>query len=329
MEEACTVLHAENKRSLPAWMLKSCSDNQVVKTEDQNAKTSESDEQTRNLDLTKSVKRNTGRRIKQVDLVGAGELGVLRLCEGRAKARKTSKNVVKDGVEEMEEVDTGWRLGKVDSAGDGELGVMRRCTAREKTRRTKNIVKDEVKEIEEVASKNLRKVSEGAVPKNRRIRKLENAKSEASSPKRVDDEIELTVEDLISIAKEYVNADEQKQRELENVNTARGYEDTSCHTISTECTTITRNTSRSELGCDENSSHQELHCSSSFKMTGDVYQDMLNLFLCPLLSKPASYLKEPEPIESVATTIYHVPEKKECRREVPSRWNLLQKRRAA
>lgn len=331
MAEACSILNAENKRSLPAWMLKPCSGNQVVKSEDQNAKTSESDEQIRNLDQIKPIKRNAGRRLKDVDAEGAGELGVLRRCEGRAKARKTSENVVKDEFEEIKEVDTGRRLKKVDSAGDGELGVLRRCGGREKAMRmSKNVVKDEVKKIEEVASKNPRKASEGAAQKNSRKRKLGNANSEASSPETIDDEIELTVEDLVSIAEEYVNADEQKQHELENAKTARHYDHTSCHTISTECTAITRNASPSEHGQDESSNHQELECRS-FKMTGDIVQDMLNVFLGPLLSKPASasYVKEPDPVESVTTTIYHVPEKKDWRSEVPRQGEPVVKKKSS
>jgi hypothetical protein len=113
-----------------------------------------------------------------------------------------------------------------------------------------------------------------------------------------------------------VNADEQKQHELENAKTARHYEHTSHHTISTECSAITRNTNPSEYGRDEDSDHQEQQCSPSFQMTGDIVQDMLNVFLGPLLSKPASYVKEPEPVESLSTTIYHVPEQKDWHSEV-------------
>ncbi|KAK3157809.1 hypothetical protein QOZ80_2AG0128390 [Eleusine coracana subsp. coracana] len=330
MAEACSIFKAENKRSLPAWMLKSCSGDQVVKTEDQNVKPSESVEQIRNLDQTKPIKRNAGRRLKDGDSEGAGELGVLRRCEGRAKARKTSKNVVKDKFEEIEELDTGKRLKQVDLAGDAELGVLRPCSRGEKSRRvSKNVVKDGVKEIEEVASKTPRKASEGAAQKNSRKRKLGNAKSEASSPEKNDDEIELTVEDLVSIAKEYVNADEQKQHELENAKPTRHYEHTSSHTISTECTAITRNTSPNEYRQDESSSQQELPCPPSFKMTGDIVQDMLNVFLGPLLSKPATYVKEPDPVESVTTTIRHVPEKKDWRSEVPRQGEPVVKKKSS
>jgi hypothetical protein len=203
MAEACSVSHAENKRSLPAWMLKSRSGNQAVKAEDRNAKASQSDEQTRNLDQPKPIKRNSGRRSKDLDSAGAGELGVLGRCNGTAKASKTSKNTVKGEVKEIEEVDTGRRLKTVDSAGDGELGALRRCGGTKKaTKMTKNVVKNEVKESGEVASKNPRKVSEGAAPKFSRKRKLRNSNSEASSPETTDDEIELTVEDLVSIAEE-------------------------------------------------------------------------------------------------------------------------------
>jgi hypothetical protein len=201
MVDPCTVFHAENKRSLPAWMLKPCSGNQTVKPENQNVNTSESNGQTGKLDQAKLIKRNTGRRPKDVDSEGTGEPGVSRRCEGRAKARKTSKTAVKDEFEENKEVEITRQLKKEDSVGDGEQGVLRRCSGREKARRmNRNVVKD--KENEEVASKNPRKASEGAAPRNSRKRKLGNAKSEASSLETIDDEIELTIEDLVSIAEE-------------------------------------------------------------------------------------------------------------------------------
>jgi len=156
MAESCTVSNSENKRSLPAWMLKATSGNQVAKTEDQNKLALESDEQIGALNQSKPIKRNNRRPLKSLDSEAAGELGALRRCEGREKARRKSKDAVKDEVEE-------------------------------------NV---------EVKSKNVRKASGRAAPKNSRKRKLDNVESEPSSPVSTDDDIELTVEDLVSIAEE-------------------------------------------------------------------------------------------------------------------------------
>jgi len=156
MAQACTISHAENKRSLPAWMLKASSVNEAPKTEDQNKEALESNVKIGVVDPTNPIKRKTGRRLKNVNSEGARELVGLQRCEGREKPR----------------------------------------------RKTKGVVQDEVEEIRDVTIKKGRKAREGAAPKNNKKRKLENIKSEASSPVSVDDDIELTVEDLVSIAEE-------------------------------------------------------------------------------------------------------------------------------
>ncbi|PUZ38589.1 hypothetical protein GQ55_9G208700 [Panicum hallii var. hallii] len=297
MAQACTVSHAENKRSLPAWMLKASSVNETPKTEDQNKQALESNVKIGLVDPTNPIKRKTGRRFKNVDSDGACELVGLQRCEGQ-KARRKSKGAVQD----------------------------------------------EVEEIRDVMIKKGRKASEGAAPNNNKKRKLENIKSEASSPVSIGDDIELTVEDLVSIAKEYVNADKQKQHELEAKKTARCKEHSPCPTIFTEadtgisvvnapsmkellqCTTATRNTRSSEHIGDESKSHQELKCPSSFLTTEDVAQDMLNLFLGPLWSKPAGYAKKSEPIESITRpTNNHAPEETDWHSGVPTQEEPVKK----
>lgn len=157
MAESGFVSNSENKRSLPAWMLKATSGNQVAKTENQNKQALESDDQIGAINQSKPIKRNNRRPLKNLDSGAAGELGVLRRCEGREKARRKSKDAVKDEVEENVEV---------------------------------------------IKSKNVRKASARAAPKNSRKRKLDNVNSEPSSPVSTDDDIELTVEDLVNIAEE-------------------------------------------------------------------------------------------------------------------------------
>lgn len=121
-----------------------------------------------------------------------------------------------------------------------------------------------------------------------------------------------------------------------------------------QCTTATRNTRSSEHTV-ENKSHQELQCSLRCETTEDVAQDMLNLFLGPLWSKPAGFSKNSKPAESITrdannhvpeetdwhsevqtqgepvkkpmptTTINHVPEKKDWHSEVPPQVEPMKK----
>lgn len=161
MAQACTVLHAEKKRSLPAWMLKSSSAKEAPKVEDQNKQALESNVKIGVVGVgpTNPTKRKVGRRLKNVDSEGASQPVALQRCEGREKA----------------------------------------------TRKSKDSVQDEVEQIIDVTIKKGRKASEGAVTKNNRKRKLYNIKAEASPPISIDDDIELTVEDLVCIAEEVNN----------------------------------------------------------------------------------------------------------------------------
>ena len=134
---------------------------------------------------------------------------------------------------------------------------------------------------------------------------------------------------------QFVNADKQKQCELETVKATRQKEHLLCPTISTEadtgqsvvndqsvkglmqCTTVTRNTRAIEYTEDENTSHQEVKCPSSIKTTEDVAQDMINLLFGHLLSKPAGNTKKSDPVESMTRTINQVPEEKGWHSKVP------------
>ncbi|KAL6883769.1 hypothetical protein ACP4OV_011183 [Aristida adscensionis] len=279
MADASTMSHVETRRSLPAWMLKPCSGNDVAKTEDRSKQALESNVQTGALDQTNPTKRKTGRRSKNVDSEDSGELVVLP-CNGREKARRKSKDVVSK----------------------------------------------ELQEVEKVTSKNPRKGSARAAQKDNRKRKLENVRSEAQTPGTTDDEIELTVEDLVSIAEEYVNADKQKQHGLETMKTAGCEERPSYPSISTDlegtvvdsrsmkglsqCVTVTTNTRPCEYRGEQSKSHQELQVSSSVESTGDAFQDILNHILGPMFSKPAGYVNKSEYIESITAAANHLPEKK-------------------
>ncbi|KAJ1295130.1 hypothetical protein BS78_01G199900 [Paspalum vaginatum] len=218
-----------------------------------------------------------------------------------------------------------------------------RCEGREKAiRKSKYAVKDDAEGMDEQKSKKVRKASGRPALKNSRKRKVENVIPEASSVS-VDDDIGLTVEDLVSIAEEYVNADKQKQRELETVKIARHKEHLLCPTVCTEadtgrsvvnarsvkglmqCEAVTRSTRAREHTEGKNTSHQELQCPSRVETTGDIAQDMLNLIFGPLLSKPAVCANKSDSLESITRTINHVAEEKCWHNEVPRQGELVKK----
>lgn len=135
---------------------------------------------------------------------------------------------------------------------------------------------------------------------------------------------------------QFVNADKQKQCELEAVKATRQKEHLLHPTISTkadsghssvvneqsvkglmQCTTTTSNTSAIEYTEEKNTSRQEVQCPSSMKTTEDVAQDMINLLFGHLLTKPAGNTKESDPVESMTRTMNQVPEEKCWRSEVP------------
>ncbi|KAG8092010.1 hypothetical protein GUJ93_ZPchr0012g18804 [Zizania palustris] len=267
-------------RCLPAWMLQSCSKNEVSKTKYQNEPVLESDKQPADLDRIKPAKRKRGKQVKTDDTEGVSELGALQPCQGREKVR-------------------------------------RKC---------RDAVKEELDEIAKVTNKDARKVSVRSAPKKSRKRKLENVEPEASSPGITDDEIELTVEDLVSIAEEYVNADRLKQHEVESTKPDRYKEYPCSPSVSTETDTggsirnarslkglLETSTNSTPSGCsrDKNNKQQVLQHTPSFNTTGDIAQDMLNIFFGPLLSKCTGYENETEAIESLVQTANHATEKKD------------------
>ncbi|KAL5224440.1 hypothetical protein ABZP36_011079 [Zizania latifolia] len=271
-------------RCLPAWMLQSCSKNEMSKTKYQNEPVLESDKQLVDLDRIKPAKRKRGKQVKTEDTEGVSELGALQPCQGQEKVR-------------------------------------RKC---------RDAVKEEQDGIAKVTNKNARKVSGRSAPKKSRKQKRENVEPEASSPGITDDEIELTVEDLVSIAEEYVNADRLKQHEVESTKPDRYKEYPCSPSISTEADTggsirnarslkglLETSTNSAPSGCsiDENNK-QVLQHTPSFDTTGDIAQDMLNIFFGPLLSKCTRYENKTEAIESLVQSANHATEKKDLLSDV-------------
>uniref|UniRef100_A0A0E0BBV1 Uncharacterized protein n=1 Tax=Oryza glumipatula TaxID=40148 RepID=A0A0E0BBV1_9ORYZ len=124
----------------------------------------------------------------------------------------------------------------VDEEDADELGALQPCQGWKKVRRKRlDAVKDDNNgENAKITNKNARKVSRRSAPKNSGKRKLDNVEPEVSSSESIDDDIELTVEDLLSIAEEYVKADRLKQHEVKTTKTARYNENRCSPSISTE-----------------------------------------------------------------------------------------------
>jgi hypothetical protein len=179
----------------------------------------------------------TRRKVKTVDTEAPGELRALQRSQGREKVRRKSKDAdrsVNDECNEIEKIP--WknvkkvagrsapknsRRKKMENAGseasssgitDDEIELtadhsraLQRCQGRENMSRKKRNSANyaaEVEEIGETTRKNVTKMTGRAAPKNSRKRKLDIVESDALSSGTTDDEIELTVEDLVSIAEE-------------------------------------------------------------------------------------------------------------------------------
>ncbi|KAM3402251.1 hypothetical protein ACQJBY_006277 [Aegilops geniculata] len=344
MAEACP----DSRRCLPAWMMKPCTSNKVSKTEHRNKQSAESDKGSGALDQAKPTRRQK----KIVDPEDAGGLKGLQRCQGKEKARRKSKDAdhaVTDEFGEIEKItcknerkvsgkaapknsrkrmleDVGSDASSSGITDDemelstGNSRALQRCQGREKTRRKRDSAdysaKDELEEIEKTTRKNVTKVTGRAAPKNSKKQKPDNVGSEALSSGTTDDEIELTVEDLVSIAEEIVNADKEKLQDIRTTKTARYEErpprppvsnpaDTGGSVSSTwstkglmQCTAATTtDETPSECRVDKNKRHEEPERPPSIKMTGDVAEDMMNILLGPLWnSEPAAYENKPEAV---------------------------------
>ena len=344
MAEACP----DNRRCLPAWMMKPCSSNEMSKTEHRNKQSAESDKGSGALDQAKPIRRQK----KIVDPEDAGGLKALQRCQGKEKARRKSKDAdraVTDEFGEIEKItcknerkvsgraapknsrkrmleDVGSDASSSGITDDemeltaGNSRALQRCQGREKTRRKRDSAdyssKDELEEIEKTTRKNVTKVTCRAAPKNSKKQKPDNVGSEALSSGTTDDEIELTVEDLVSIAEEIVNADKAKLQDIRTTKTARYEERPPRPPVSTpadtggsisgtwstkglmQCTAATTtDETPSECRVDKNKRHEEPERPPSIKMTGDVAEDMMNILLGPLWnSEPAAYENKPEAV---------------------------------
>lgn len=332
MAEACR----DGRRCLPAWMTKACSSNEMSKTEHQNKHVVESDKQSVALDQIKPVRRKSRGKIKAVDTEETGELITLQRCQGRENTKRKSKDAAALKNSRKRKLGNFGSEASSSEITDDEIELtaggpraLHRCQgigkARRKCEDADYTAKVELKEVEKINSK---KVRGRAAPKNSRKERLENLGSEALSSGTSDDEIELTVEDLVSIAEEIVNSDKEKQQKIRTMKTAQ-YEERPPESIFTpkdtggsvsntgpskglmRCTKTTTDRTPSESRVEKNNGHEEPYRPPNIQMTGDIAQDMINMFLAPLLSKPAVCEDRSRPVETSITSTNHAPRKKD------------------
>ncbi|VAH04471.1 unnamed protein product [Triticum turgidum subsp. durum] len=341
MAEACP----DSRRCLPPWMMKPCTSNEVSKTEHRNKQSAESDKGSGALYQAKPTRRQK----KIVDPEDAGGLKALQRCQGKEKPRRKSKDAdraVTDEFDEIEKItcknerkvsgraapknsrkrmleDVGSDASSSGITDDemelsaGNSRALQRCQGREKTRRKRDSAdysaKDELEEIEKTTRKNVTKVTGRAAPKNSKKQKPDNVGSEALSSGTTDDEIELTVEDLVSIAEEIVNADKEKLQDIRTTKTSRGSVSSTWSTKGLmQCTAATTtDETPSECRVDKNKRHEEPECPPRIKMTGDVAEDMMNILLGPLWnSEPAAYENKPEAVVPRTVNVNLAPQRK-------------------
>ncbi|XVF85615.1 hypothetical protein PTKIN_Ptkin17bG0131000 [Pterospermum kingtungense] len=130
----------------------------------------------------------------------------------------------------------------------------------------------------------------------RRKRKATSVRSRSSKDGKiespVDDDVELTPEDLVSIAEEYVKADKEtvmQEQSIREGEFARQLSTTASSKTESESFLIALDGKRRSPARETTyDSTQSLKCEEHFtttSRTGDPAQDMLNLFLGPLLKK--------------------------------------------
>ncbi|KAL8208178.1 hypothetical protein R6Q57_007590 [Mikania cordata] len=229
----------EEKRRLPSWMVSASTANKANRPLDANASSvTTSDEVSAVIKSTKPKAKDVTRNHKNV--VGiSGDRSFIVKCETKRKKRRT----VEKGVIEYHDPDQ-------------EVGFDKRKQGRDKGK------------VEE---------SDPSRKKNKKNYEFDSGNEDhASSCDESDDD--LTMDDVLSIAKEFVENDKSdagQQKPLE------------VRKLRSKSTTYVTSPVHEET----NSHHEPVETTSKItladsQMTGDPAQDMLDLFLGPLLKKP-------------------------------------------
>ncbi|KAF4394749.1 hypothetical protein F8388_015655 [Cannabis sativa] len=157
-----------------------------------------------------------------------------------------------------------------------------------------------VDEQDNKSNRTRRKLSKPSSQKRRKTKKLEDVEKEDIQPMNEGDDFELTVDDLLTIAKEYVRANKDKEEEQE----VKGKFDSRSRPLTTISSSINSEDCKQSSTTNDNTSSfiqtSTTNCiGASYKAndsssateesvikaggTGDPAHDMLNLFLGPLL----------------------------------------------
>ncbi|XP_064935105.1 uncharacterized protein LOC135587514 [Musa acuminata AAA Group] len=129
------------------------------------------------------------------------------------------------------------------------------------------------------------------------------------SPASSESEIELTVEDLVRIAEEYVNADRQKQHGRSTAKEPRSEMDPPC---SSDSSVVIGGAGPGQTACPSLALSRCTKTSGpnfpqATPRTGDAAQDMLDLLLGPLLKKPTSEEHENRTVATETMNLTHKP----------------------
>ncbi|XP_008779022.2 uncharacterized protein LOC103698756 [Phoenix dactylifera] len=206
-----------------------------------------------------------------------------------------------------------------DTDGSDKLDLLQRCEAQQGTRkaRRRGLGLDN-STLGEAKTKHKKEAAGGERMLDYRDttkkQKLKSKRSKNSDPQGLspgkEDEIEMTVEDLVSMAEEYVNADREKQHEhsitreshsethpssllaSSYVDAGRPIQAAGSGKMLSKCTTTSSSSHSTNTERNKGKSPGAENVATNISGTGDAVQDMLHLFIGPLLKKPLAIEQE-------------------------------------
>nr|XP_029117393.1 uncharacterized protein LOC105034259 isoform X2 [Elaeis guineensis] len=285
MPEVVVDIDAGRKRRLPAWMLR-------VSSPDKQ-RTSQSGDKTCSPLKDQPETQDAGSKSKGIltqDTDVSDKLDLSQRCEAKQGTRKARRRGLGLDKSKLSEAQTKHKK----EADGGERMLDCRDTAKKQKLKSK---------------------------------RSKNSDMQVTSPGK-EDEIELTVEDL------YVNADKEKQHEhsitreshlkanpsslsaSSNVNAGRPIQAAGSGKIISKCITTS---SSSYLTDTERNKEKRLggeNFATNITRTGDTVQDMLDLFIGPLLQKPSAIEQENGTIKTESMNITVETDKQARSREL-------------
>ncbi|KAJ0969014.1 hypothetical protein J5N97_021891 [Dioscorea zingiberensis] len=278
MTEVVIQADVERKRRLPAWMMRISTDEDLRKSENIDPEISQSKERSStqtDQSKVKSITRKRDREILRQERSGLEGLECVKNCDSKGKNRKLNSR------------DKGHNS-SFSSCGKPDL--------------LKNREKRGKKKFGECD----RTQCERAVPRkqDQKSVRCRSTEIEVSLQGSSDDEVDLSVEDLKSIAEEYACANSENQHanaRLASRKPVSGSDPSSsldsskfdsgahlteaakCNQTLTKCTRSNSQIIRNEVKEKGTSAIESFSCNIA--RTGDAAQDMLELFLGPLLKK--------------------------------------------